>query len=762
MQKRLFVLLIPITSIFFLSLLWSQVSAVAPQSSTQAANDPFAEPQPIYTKNASSKSLLNTTIQMVFGPSGCTSLGDPYSPFNSVFRPTGYPPGPYTYHYRILIPPDYSDDVLRVELFDPDSSNAATNNFTVTRTNFAVTNGLPATANKSCPDSNRMRACMIDTDEGTLINPPGVIVDDLNIFWFGRVDENYRPTPSCDQSGGYNVSNNTTTLYQLSYLAEVATGTVQVPLVGYTGRLDNVDDTDLRWVAPGAPLSVDQTIPVPTNFDNTASGDGFEISLTVDTPNMYVEPMTGDRYLYLSVTTISGSSQNGFDIWAGSPDAVGTVPSEVNARNLAILNGFGDVYADAGLDILAQESAPQTIYYTEPFTRRLRYFGPAYSGQPITLTLFDIDGGSSAPLSLGIAGFTYTYGIAGTTDPDGVPADSRCFPNCNNQFIAPSYVITLPGDINCNIGNPFCTPFSGGFLEMSYASGSGDKHLVSLTAPPEPYYAPEEGCTGFPIAIHQDSYSVYPPGTGSGNDYPDPGDFHPSSPQPLYSDFPSNVPNTLLLNAQEGYVYKLPVSSSSGGLSWLVWNDGILDSVSTLVNSMTWPGNVKDYMDHGDGGVPATPLYPYVVRGYVNPFDTSDLALYVGDRVSVHSGVFNTLAMRNIVNEHINNGRILRLPIWNGTPINSGGHTYLQVLGFANFRLQGWYFGQPESWLLLEFVGWDFACLQNGGPTHVRLNNPTAVASKPSLVWLLVLVLLGLNTAVFLAIAPKRKTFQPD
>ena len=727
MKKPLLLLSIPLSSILFLSLFWSHVTATPTfSSSNQPSNDPFAEPQPIYTNFLSFMSLLNTTTQMVFGPQSCTRLGDPYSPFSSPFRPPGSPAGVYTYEYRIRIPNSFNSEV-RVEIFDPDSYNAnVASTFTISHTNLAIGNGFPLTTTASC-NTSRASTCLVDTGEVTLTTSlPDTYLHDINLFWIKRIDENFSPSPSCSPPGSYNASYNTTTFYQLSYLAETATDTIQIPLVGYTGRPDNSHDTDLRWVAPGAPPSIDQSMPVPTDFDHTTSADGFEISLIQDTPNIYEEPITGDRYLYLSVTTIGGSSKNGFDIWAGPSDAVSTVASEVNTRNLAILNGTGSTYTYGGFEIFAQEAAPQNFHYTEPFTRVLRYFGPAYSGQPITLTLFDIDSGSSAPLNISVGGLTLTYGVTGTLDPDGIPANSRCLPNCNNQFIFPSYVITLPGDLYCTEDNPFCTPFSGGYLIMDYASGSGDNHLISLTAPPEPYYAPEEGCTGFPIGINQEVYSVYPPGTGSGNDYPAPDDFHPSSPQPAYSNFPNNVPNTLLINAQEGYIYKIMVGSDNGSLSWLVWNNGINPNSNTLATSMTWPGNSQDYANHGDGGIPATPLYPHVVRGYVNPLDSSDLALYVGDWVTVHNGSLYSAQFRDVVNGHINNGRILRLPIWNGMPINNGPYTYLPVSGFANFRIQGHNLASSgTSWLLLEFIGWDTSCWQSYDLIDITIAGPT-------------------------------------
>src|SRR5690349_11113518 len=67
----------------------------------------------------------------VFGPNSCAANGDPFSPTNSwrnESMPAGNPfynmidpPGIHT--FRIAIPPDYSYNLLRVELFDAQTGN---------------------------------------------------------------------------------------------------------------------------------------------------------------------------------------------------------------------------------------------------------------------------------------------------------------------------------------------------------------------------------------------------------------------------------------------------------------------------------------------------------------------------------------------------------------------------------------------------------------------------------------------------------------
>ncbi|MCP4424271.1 MAG: hypothetical protein GY803_07270, partial [Chloroflexi bacterium] len=83
--------------------------------------------------NHRSDGVINVATLGIFGPKICTVYGDPYSPLNS-----DWAPGPYTYTYRIRIPADYSSDIIRVELFDPDSINNALTAATVTHTQIAV------------------------------------------------------------------------------------------------------------------------------------------------------------------------------------------------------------------------------------------------------------------------------------------------------------------------------------------------------------------------------------------------------------------------------------------------------------------------------------------------------------------------------------------------------------------------------------------------------------------------------------------------
>jgi hypothetical protein len=574
--------------------------------------------------------------------------------------------------------------------------------------------------------SSRQNACLLATGEESLLAPPTVTIDQINPVWFMRVDENRGPAPSvCGAPSPYNVNFNTTTVYWLFYHGQSPNGSIQeVPLASYTGLRDNAHNTDLYWVSPGGAASFDG-VSVPVDAGSPKS---FELNLDTDIPDILVEPATGNRYIYLNVSTTSGSSKNGFDIWAGPATYTNSVPSQVNARDVHLLDNPNS-HDSAGVVILASNDLPHSVHYEQTVERPLGYFGPEYAGQAISLTLFDIDVGSQAPLTftfdtIAPADWSLTFGISGTIDPDGVPANSRCFPTCNNQFITPSYVITIPGGTNCN--PPNCTPFYGGRLLMQFVAGINDNHLVSLSVPPAPSYDPHIGCNALPIAVEYGIRAVNPPGTGTGNDYPAPGDFEYPIPPPSYANFPHNIPDVPLQDAQEGYIYKIQNGIGAGAFAWLRWNNGINDSTTTLANSLNWPGNARDYLDYGDGGQPATPLYPYVVRGYVNPLDTSDVDLHINDWVIMSSGAANNTTVQDILNEHIDNGRLLRLPVWQFPPFPQGGDMLLPLQGFAIFRMHGYNFGQPASWILAEFIRWDDACGQpEVAPDSVAISGPS-------------------------------------
>ncbi len=477
----------------------------------------------IYASRRVEDGVLSTSNQGIFGPASCTHMGDPFSPIISAWEP-----GPYTYTYRIYIPPNYSHNVVRVELFDPDSINTALNTATINRSFTAINNGLGAIDSKTCGthggNASQHQPCLLRTDELTLVNnAPNLDLDQVNPYWFVRIDENRRPptTPGggCGENG-YRVENNTQTRYSLSYFAQTpGSSPVKIPLVSYFGQTGDARDTvmyggspgdhltDLRWVSPGTavPFSTvdDPGVAVPATPQTISS---FEVNLTTDVPNMVVDQNTGARYIYLDVQAMSGSSENGFEVWAGPPTYVNTVPSDVNARNLHILNNPG-AHSSQGVTVYGLGNLPMNSNFGEIVDVPLLYVGPDMIGQSIQVSMFDTDSGAAPPLVFYFDSLAFTpsttnplgynpaltdwarsFHVSGQPDPEG-----QTFPcvlgSCDNRWV--NYTITVPGNTdNCDYNNQTmadCTPFFGGRLIARYRAGFSDTYGWQIRLEGLPY-----------------------------------------------------------------------------------------------------------------------------------------------------------------------------------------------------------------------------------------------------------------------------------
>ncbi len=682
------------------------------QVNQAAATVTAVQPADVYIGRRTSTGIINTSNLSIFGPNICIYYGDPFSPWNSPWAPNSY-----TYHYRILIPSDYPSDVLRVELFDPDSINQATNTHAISYSANAhaldpVSFPL-GTVNKNCSSSDRRNACLISTGEMSLVDPTGappVLLDQINPFWFVRIDENRGAGAApgnglCGMPGYYNPAFNTSTLYELFYYTQNSDGsTTRTPLANYTGQTgDNIRDdgshlTDMHWVSPGGTQIYDQPAAVPVD---PGSSSDFELSIAQDLPGIVTDPATGDRYVYLDITTLSGASENGFDIWAGPlyPD----VSSDVNIRNIRVLNSPSSHNAK-GVVVSALEYNLVNSNYSNVIDIPLTYVNADQAGQPVYVSLFDTDSGAEPPIIFYLdtvpeSDWSLTFG-AGDPDPDGV--SGRCKPGfCDGKWVDPLYQIQMPDLTSaCDLANPdsqICTPFYGGRLMAHYIGGVGDTYAWQVNAE-EGQPDPTAGCSAFPIAISKFVRSVSPPGSGA-NPYPDANDFdYPDgkdAPEPPeYIDFPNHIPDVPLLQAKEGSVFLVRAGTQPGNFGWLLWNNIYqTGSAATLSRSLTWPGDSLDY--------------PF--NGYYEPGDPTDMSLGIDDWVASNDGNVNSMDVLQALNEHIDLGRVLRLPIWDySTQVT--GDTMYQMSGFALFRLQGYNISQ--NWLLLEFIGWDDSCGQ--------------------------------------------------
>lgn len=479
----------------------------------------------IYASRRVQDGTVSTATQGIFGPQICTQYGDPFSPWNSPWDANEY-----TYRYRIMIPEDYySDDgnddndieIVRVELFDPDSVNKADNEATIIRTsNARNVGGLSPVATKFCGadggSTEQKNPCVLLTDETDLVTETFTL-DQINPFWFVRIDENRGHgggngdgTCVANSPATYETRFNTQTLFQLYYYRESSGGQpVRQNIASYTGFVGDASrdvhgdhGTDMRWVSPGAdkqgndyPLAdVEGVSEVPTN----EGGTSFEVNLR-DLSDIIVDAGSGARYLWLDVTSLSGASENGFEIWAGPPFYVDTTATDVNQRNLAAIDNPGS-HDSRGVSIFAIGRLPLNSIYPNAVDIPLVYVGPELAGATMTISLFDTDSGVTPPItfffdSINRNDWSMTFSDPGVDDPDGVPSGTRCevggAPGCNNEWITPPYRITIPGDLsNCDYEAPTmedCTPFYGGRVMVEYNGGQYDSYGWQIQLSGLPY-----------------------------------------------------------------------------------------------------------------------------------------------------------------------------------------------------------------------------------------------------------------------------------
>lgn len=478
---------------------------------------------------------LSTSNQAVFGPQMCSANGDPFSPQDPTWPGNdGLYDGLYSYRYRILIPGDYPGTIVRVELFDPDSINKPNNNggsYRDTVIHTAVWNAqFPSSKTEllSCT-ANQKNPCLIRTQEDVQLGLP---LDQVNPWWFVRIDENRGNTNNgppgnglCGEPNNYDRQYNTITRYQLSYFTQRTDSSIEeILLAQYSGQCNcsrDADatnhDTDLRWVTPDnaasprSNLSIDQSTFVPTDA-GVGTVQSFVIDLTTDVPGIVTDPSTGDRYLYVDVRAMSGSSENGFEIWAGPPNYVDDgIPSNVNQRNVRILDDPGS-HSSLGISVYGLGNLPLNSNADNAVDIPLIYVPAEYAGQIITVSLFDPDSGADPPIVFYFdsIGFTPNGGSPlgydasqtdwamtfqatnGTPDPDGLGPRNCTIGSCQDTWILPKFEITVPNfDADACAANPtdidVCTPFVGGRLVARYIGGSADTYGWEIRLPGLPF-----------------------------------------------------------------------------------------------------------------------------------------------------------------------------------------------------------------------------------------------------------------------------------
>lgn len=533
-------------------------------NSATASNFPLAD---IYASRRVETGALNTSNQAVFGPHLCVEFGDPFSSFSDP-RAAQYRgrwlgnANQRAYRYRILIPADYEDqlcadgdgtgslcDVVRVEIFDADSHNQDGNADTVVHTQNAIDYGGleddEITEELSC-SSDRKNPCLIDTGEQAIAANSGLNLDQINMWWFRRIDENRGAgsppgNGACSEPDDYTPGYNTITRYTLYYFQRTSAGSVQrVNLATYYGQAGDWGRdqafasgdpnrryehlwTDMRWVSPGAEPIFDEPVgqnglqQIYTFCDASAinggctpgtagPGQGFEVDISDDLVSIVTDDGSGARYIYMEVESISGGSENGYEIWAGPRNYLNSVSSNVNARNVQIVNNPSS-HSSLGVTVFGMGHLPMNSTVNNRVEIPLIYVGPEYAGTSVYVSNYDSDSGASGPLvfyfdSIGCQDPSDEdpskcdwFKSFATSGPDADGETGRCTigVNCNALFVDPPYRIDIP-TLNDECTDPtdlsqrdVCTPFYGGRLMVSYDGGQSDTYHWNISLSGLPY-----------------------------------------------------------------------------------------------------------------------------------------------------------------------------------------------------------------------------------------------------------------------------------
>ena len=106
---------------------FARVIGLNDYSVTRKATATYFAQAELWTPSASEYGHIRTASQFILGPDGCSQQGEPVSTPLSAPRVANnyYPMFDRTYGYQIVVDGNYvASDILRIELFDPDSFNS--------------------------------------------------------------------------------------------------------------------------------------------------------------------------------------------------------------------------------------------------------------------------------------------------------------------------------------------------------------------------------------------------------------------------------------------------------------------------------------------------------------------------------------------------------------------------------------------------------------------------------------------------------------
>lgn len=184
---------------------------------------------------------------------------------------------------------------------------------------------------------------------------------------------------------------------------------------------------------------------------------------------------------------------------------------------------------------------------------------------------------------------------------------------------------------------------------------------------------------------------------------------YPATP-PSYYSFSYHNENIPLEVATDGDIFRF--SFDQVNAAWLRWNEYLTSNETNLAGSLAWPGNSSNYNSPctGCSGAPLDP-YPNPVWGFAEAGDANNKSMHVNNRVAANLNASLSGLVTVPLEDHIDNGRALRLPIFEenfAVQYLASGTPYYVIREFGIFRVRG--YSSSNNWLLLEFIRKDTSC----------------------------------------------------
>jgi hypothetical protein len=229
----------------------------------------------------------------------------------------------------------------------------------------------------------------------------------------------------------------------------------------------------------------------------------FIIDLTSEVPNIFVDPNSGLRDIYLQVHSFAGGSENGYEFWAGPPrsadssyDTYFTVPAQMNARQVYLqsantMGGPKRIHDSNGISVYGLGHLPMNSDVEEEVDVPLAYLGPEFAGQQLSIDMFDPDSGAKDPIIFYFDTIPTSDWVVCFDDNDDGTSWSNCpdegytrqgpanVQSANGEWSAP-FVFNIPSDGSGQ-------PFYGGRLVARYHAGGQDTFGWRIVLESRPY-----------------------------------------------------------------------------------------------------------------------------------------------------------------------------------------------------------------------------------------------------------------------------------